>query len=133
MDAKLKQQGDVTIVTLTGRLDVEKAEPFRRACLNNLANRKVIFNLNGLSFVGSSGITPFLKTIQDIAKTGDVRLCHVGLEFKKLIHLTVDPNCQFFENELAAFDSLISNQFNQTSETLFIDSEDHNFKSLDSE
>jgi anti-anti-sigma factor len=105
MEARLSYQGDITVVTLKGKLDIEKSGIFRRSCLEKLKAKKVVFNLNELSFVGSSGITPFINTIVELSKEHDVRLCGVAYEFKKLIQLTHDPKFPFFENENLALQS----------------------------
>ena len=56
VQAKIRKDGDITVVELKGRLDFETAEPFRETCSDVLTNSKVVFNLSELSFVGSSGI-----------------------------------------------------------------------------
>ena len=67
MQARISHQGEVMVIHLSGRVDVETAQPFREACLNQIKAKKVVFDFQNLSFVGSSGILPFLDTLQSFA------------------------------------------------------------------
>ncbi|MCM2282744.1 MAG: STAS domain-containing protein, partial [Bdellovibrionaceae bacterium] len=104
MQAKVTQVGDWVVVHLIGRLDVETAGPFRQACLSQLTDKKVIFNFRHLSFVGSSGILPFLETMQDFMRTNrhGMRFCGVGSEFRKVLSATSLQTIEVFENETLA-------------------------------
>ena len=110
MKAKLSKKEDVVIVNLSGRIDVEYTEPFRQACLSDIAQRaeKIIFNLNGLSFVGSNGIMPFVEALNDLAKTKNakVKFCQVGSEFQKIFAASPLANIEICENEDKAIESL---------------------------
>ena len=107
MQAKMAYEGDCVVVHLSGRLDVETAVPFRRACLESLADKKVVFSFKELSFVGSSGILPFLETMQEFMQVNPngFRFCHVGSEFKKVLMATALGNVGFFDNEVLAAQS----------------------------
>lgn len=104
MQANVTTQGDWVVVHLLGRLDVESAGPFRHACLSQLTDKKVIFNFRNLSFVGSSGILPFLETMQDFMRTNrqGMRFCGVGSEFRKVLSATSLNAVEIFENETMA-------------------------------
>lgn len=104
MQAKVTTQGDWVIVHLIGRLDVETAGPFRQVCLSQLTDKKVIFNFRNLSFVGSSGILPFLETMQDFMRINrqGMRFCGVGSEFRKVLAATSLNAVEVFENEIVA-------------------------------
>ena len=107
MQAKVTTEGEWVVVHLIGRLDVETAGPFRRACLEQLTDKKVIFNFRHLSFVGSSGILPFLETMQDFMRTNrqGIRFCGVGSEFHKVLAATSLQTIEVFENEKIAASS----------------------------
>lgn len=107
MQAKLRKDGDVTIVELHGKLDFETAEPFRETCQDVLQNSKVIFNMADLSFVGSSGIGAFLNTLRDFAKINPVppKFCNVRSEFRKIFASSEESPLQVFEDELSALQS----------------------------
>ncbi len=93
MQARMIRENNVVVVHLSGRVDVETAVPFRDACLNRLAGQRVVFDFKALSFVGSSGILPFLETMQafNIANPGNTKFSGVGSEFKKVFAAT--PLC----------------------------------------
>lgn len=66
MEAKLVQMGEVLVVNINGRLDIDKAHPFREACFKNLLDKKVVFNLQQLNFVGSTGIKSFFQLLKEV-------------------------------------------------------------------
>jgi len=110
MQAKIRKDGDVTVVELKGRLDFETAEPFRETCNDILANSKVVFNLSELSFVGSSGIGAFVNTLREFTTKNPVppRFCEVRSEFKKVFKSSEEGVFQIFENEEEALQSFNS-------------------------
>jgi anti-anti-sigma factor len=107
MQAKLRKDGDVTVVDLTGRLDFETAEPFRETCQEMLRDSKVVFNLSGLSFVGSSGISAFVNTLKELSDGAPVRprFCNVRAEFQRVFKSTGQDAFPLFEDERAAVGS----------------------------
>jgi len=107
MQAKLRKDGDVTVVDLTGRLDFETSEPFRETIAEMLGNSKVVFNLSGLSFVGSSGISAFVNTLKELSDKAPVRprFCHVRSEFQRVFKSTGPDAFPLFEDETAAVKS----------------------------
>jgi anti-anti-sigma factor len=64
--------GDTAIVAMDGVLDFEGQEPFQQN-LNRLLEgeltdsvpKQIIFDLENLEFVGSSGISTFIQTLRD--------------------------------------------------------------------
>ena len=85
MKATVSRSGEVTIVQLDGKINYETVDPFRSA-VEKYQGEKIVFNLQNLSFVGSSGITPFIDAIEIIARRHPegIKLCGVGSEFKKM-------------------------------------------------
>lgn len=104
MEAKIIQAHDITVVKLKGFLDFEIAEAFRINCLKNLTGYKVIFNLRELSFVGSSGITPFVEMLSEFSKTNEVKpkFCEMTSEFRRLFVSSQISEMEIFEDELGA-------------------------------
>src|SRR5579864_5702068 len=100
MQAKIRKDGDVTVVELHGKLDFETAEPFRETCQDILINNKVIFNLADLNFVGSSGIGAFINTLKDFASNNPVppKFCFVRSEFKKIFSSGENDQFQIFDD-----------------------------------
>jgi anti-anti-sigma factor len=104
MQASVNREGDVVVVQLSGRVDVETAEPFREACLKKLAGQKVVFDFQRLGFVGSSGILPFLETMQRFveAHPENLKFSNVGSEFRKVFAATPLNIVKVYETSQAA-------------------------------
>lgn len=104
-----KVSEDMLIVDIEGRLSFEESEPLRgkltsliRKNQTDETPKKVIFNLEKLEFVGSSGISSFVQTLKDFNTTASEkpRYCHVKSEFKKIIRAFDDGEAfEFFETE----------------------------------
>jgi anti-anti-sigma factor len=113
MNTQIKKNGDEIIVTLDGRLDFETAIPLREslsrlirpgtgASRTDSTPRKIIFNLEKLEFVGSSGISSFVQTLRDFNTLAPVKpvYCHVKSEFQRVIRAFDESEAfQFFDNE----------------------------------
>lgn len=89
MQTAILESGDVKVVKLSGRLDVQFAAPFRKACMDRLAREKVVFELHELSFVGSSGIQSFFQTLEELHRLcpQGVRVVGLGVDFRRIIDL----------------------------------------------
>ena len=111
MKAKMSKKQDVVVVSLSGRVEVENAEPFRHACLNAIPTlgKKIVFNMSGLSFVGSNGITPFVRAIVELTEKSDstLKFCEVGSEFQKIFAASPLHIVETFESEERALASLL--------------------------
>ena len=101
MDAKLDQCGEVLVVTINGRLDIDKTKPFQEACFKNLLDKKVVFNLQPLNFVGSTGIQNFFQALKEIHSKNKfgLRIAGLNVDFQRLwtIHqeeMTIYENTQ---------------------------------------
>ncbi len=90
LQARVKTEGEVVVVKFSGRVDVESAPPFRRACETHLCGKKVVFDFEQMSFVGSTGILPFLEAMQDLAKANPqfIKFSGVGIEFRRVLSAT---------------------------------------------
>lgn len=107
MQAQIVRRDEFVIVRLMGRVDVETAEPFRRACFEYLLGKKVIFDFDALSFVGSSGILPFLETMQEFALSsqGGFKFIRVGAEFRKIFSSTSLSLIEVYPDETRAIEA----------------------------
>ena len=88
MKSKISQVDDFTVVELSGYLDFENSNPLA-ASLEGLykSNKqaKVIIDLTGLEFVGSSGISNFVKSLRTFNKLRmKPAYCGMKNEFIKL-------------------------------------------------
>ncbi len=86
----IQSQKEILIVQLSGQINVESVDLFRQACDGPLAGRSVLFSLDSLSFVGSTGLRPFLEALNNLTKIigGDVRFCEVRNDFKQILMAT---------------------------------------------
>ncbi|HEY8269545.1 MAG TPA: STAS domain-containing protein [Pseudobdellovibrionaceae bacterium] len=108
MEAKFYQEGDVIVVTLSGRLDIDKTQAFRAACLQSLKGKKVVFCLKNLSFVGSTGIQGFFQVIREFneSKYFSAKVSELKPDFSKLLSFSGSPDlevCESMEKALMSF------------------------------
>lgn len=103
MKTSIKKAGDAIVVTMDGKLDFETTIPLRenlskviRGNPSDSVPRKIIFNLEKLQFVGSSGISSFVQTLKEFNAQAPVkpRYCHVRSEFQRIIK-AFDESDQF--------------------------------------
>jgi anti-anti-sigma factor len=86
--ASLTNQGEVTVIALEGKLDFENQDMLRESIMNlTRQGKKVVVDMEGLSFVGSSGITHFIRSLYELQERGMnvPQLCNVRSEFRKII------------------------------------------------
>jgi anti-anti-sigma factor len=112
MKTQMKKVGDTLVVIMNGKLNFETALPLRedlgrliRQASTDSAPKKIIFNLEQLDFVGSSGISSFVQTLRDFNDSAPVkpRYCHVKSEFQKVIKaFDATDGFEFYENEEGA-------------------------------
>lgn len=109
MQARVSQEGDVVVVHLLGKIDLESAAQFRKICIEKFAQSQVVFNFQNLSFVGSTGILPFLETMQAFKKANSrgFKFSNVGTEFRRLFAATPLHDVLIFENFQLASRSFI--------------------------
>jgi anti-anti-sigma factor len=109
MEAKVKNLGEVTIVTIRGSLDIEKTQPFREACLRHLLGKKVVFNMENAAFVGSTGLTAFLETIRTLSEENlhGLKVVGVQAEFKRIFQNLEIQKLQMHESEAGALSSFV--------------------------
>lgn len=100
MQALVNVDGDVVVVQLSGRVDIETAEPFRAACTSRFSGKNVVFDFAKLGFVGSSGILPFLETMQKFhdAHPEKLKFSSVGSEFRRVFAATPLNTVKVYES-----------------------------------
>lgn len=95
--ASLLNQGEVTVIALEGKLDFENQDVLRDSIITlTRQGKKVVVDMEGLNFVGSSGITHFIRSLYELQERGlsVPHLCNVKSEFKKIIN-AYDVNRDF--------------------------------------
>lgn len=115
MKTEIKKQGNTILVTMNGKLDFETQIPLRedlarlaKQARTESAPKKIIFNLENLQFVGSSGISSFIQTMKEFNQNAPSkpRYCHVRTEFKKIIQaLDVEKVFDFYDDEDSAIEN----------------------------
>jgi anti-anti-sigma factor len=94
MKTQIKKNGDTIVVSMDGRLDFEASGPLREELSRLVRNaktdstpKKIIFNMENLEFVGSSGISSFVQTLKDFnASVGEKpRYANVKSEFRRVM------------------------------------------------
>ena len=108
MEAKLKQVGEVSVVCISGPLEIGRAQFFRDICGRQNFGSKVIFNLENASFVGSTGIQPFLEAMRIVCGKSELGLKVVGLknEFRRIFANEEIQGLEICDNETLALVSL---------------------------
>lgn len=110
MKTNFKKQGDTLIVSMDGKLDVEAHEPLkadlqklmRQQAQQDASPKKIIFNLENLEFVGSSGISNFIQTLREfnVRAPEKPRYCNVKSEFRRVMQaFDENDSFEFFETE----------------------------------
>jgi anti-anti-sigma factor len=109
MKTQIKKNGDTIVVIMDGRLDFETHVPLREDLIKIMDEartdsipKKIIFNLEKLEFVGSSGISSFVQTLKEFNTNAPTRprYCHVKSEFRRIIKaFDEEEQFEFFDNE----------------------------------
>ena len=119
METSIRRQGEWTVVKISGRIELEKAQIFRDACLKSLKNEKVVFELDRLQFVGSTGMTEFFECLHDIEnmKGCGVKLVGLSPDFKRFVAFTKASQLKIHDSLEEAFKPQLdaSLDFNQSS------------------
>ena len=100
MEVKLVLDGDITVVSLSGRIEIEKTQSFKNACLKNFAHKKVVFCMKNLSFVGSSGIQNFFGVLNDLNSHNKLNAKIAGLspDFQRLFSFSECSSLEVHES-----------------------------------
>lgn len=112
MKASVNNKRGVAIVSFEGQLSFAhtlKLKEKLQELYTEKKNKKIIFNLEKLEFVGSSGIKPFIKTLRTFNKeTIKPRVCGLSAEYQKLFSAFEGRDkFEIFENENAAIRSYL--------------------------
>lgn len=107
MEARLRYQGDIAVISIEGALNIERTQSFRSVCVREFLAKKVIFNMANAAFVGSTGLQAFLSTLRALEEGGahGVKLVGVQPEFRRVIGNLEGARIEFFENEESALTS----------------------------
>ena len=116
MIMRAKNEGKVLILELEGHLDFETTLQFEETCTSLIGKNDasaIIFNMQKLKFVGSSGINQFVKVLKDL-NSGEVKpkFCGVSSEFSKIFkaYQTARNPFEVFEDQNQAIAALSAPQ-----------------------
>ena len=122
MVTSIRRQGEWTIVQISGRIELEKTHAFREACFKSLKNEKVVFVLDRLQFVGSTGMTEFFECLHDVErmKGCGVKLVGLSSDFKRFVAFTKASQLKLHETLEEAFKPALdpSHHFTVTAQEL---------------
>jgi anti-anti-sigma factor len=68
MKSRISRQGELTVVELSGYLSFESAGPIRESIeqiFKQNSDAQVLINLEQLEFIGSSGVSTFVKSLKN--------------------------------------------------------------------
>lgn len=96
MRTNIRKDGDYTVLELSGFIDVESAEPIAEFIEDTLGKRndaKMIVDMSNLRFVGSTGISNFVKEIRVFNKMR-MKPTYYGMksEFVRIFRMLEDDN-----------------------------------------
>jgi anti-anti-sigma factor len=115
MRVELREKDGVTLIDLSGALDYESLNRFKKgidAFLNNekiRVNKRVIVNMDKLDFFGSTNLAEFITAIKELgSRHSNLKFCGIDSSFKKVIKYNSHKDNFFvFENEEDAVRSFI--------------------------
>lgn len=88
MIMRAKQDGNVIVFELEGQLDFETTLQLKSTCeqlMKKNNTEKVVFNMEKLKFVGSSGINQFIRVLKDFnSLERKPKFCRLSSEFEKV-------------------------------------------------
>lgn len=92
MEIEHTMEDDVLIITLkTDRLDVKDAAQFKQSVLNLInetEKNRIVFDLNKLNFIDSSGVGIFLSILRFVnSRGGEVKLSGITQPIRTILEL----------------------------------------------
>ena len=109
MDIQKSVKGDVTILSLAGRLDLTSASSLKEASKDILANntKKMVLNLCEVDFINSSGLGALVSILKDVRNSqGTMKLTNLAPYVKEIFDITQLSNIfDIFPDENQALSS----------------------------
>ena len=87
--ASISNQGNITVISLQGKLDFESQDILRENIVNLMREgRQVVIDLEDLSFIGSSGVTQLFHSLAEYSSSDNapLRFCNVKSELRRIIN-----------------------------------------------
>jgi anti-anti-sigma factor len=111
MILRARKDGNITVFELEGHLDFETTQQFHDKCdamMSDTPETEVVFNMEKLKFVGSSGINQFITILKRFnTRKPKPRLCKLSTEFHRMFRAyeTTRNPFEIFETEGEAITS----------------------------
>ncbi len=109
--------GDAIVVSLEGKIDYDTQDQIKILVdgimgkpKTDCVPKRIIFNCESLDFVGSMGITPFLKALTDIEQNWDLEPEYRNLksEFHKLMKYVAPERSVFEEPSISPIKPILN-------------------------
>jgi anti-anti-sigma factor len=111
MKTRITRTKEATVIYMDGRMNYEEQDKLR-VSMNRIVDeikkdsvpKMLIFDMEGLDFVGSTGISCFVQTLQEVNQKSPIRpaYSHVSREFQQIIRAFDDSDQ--FQFDLSALD-----------------------------
>lgn len=105
MKAKFRKEQDIYFFDFEGDLDFQTVDKLKFFwSQKGLREKKIVFNLKSLSFVGSQGVNVFSETVEAANKENHLKICCASPEFSRFFD-SRGMRSLLFESEGAAVSS----------------------------
>lgn len=110
MKVSMKEQGEVFFLQIEGRLEIEKIKLLTTELQTKYQNKKILFCLEKLSFVGSCGIQKFFLDLEGLQRSHQIQAKIVGLpkDFQFMLRFTEMASLEFVDNVQVGLDRFLS-------------------------
>jgi anti-sigma B factor antagonist len=109
MNIQKRMAGDVTILSLDGRLDLTSASALKEASKDVLSssNKKMVLNLDRVDFINSSGLGALVSILKEVRNSqGSMKLTNLAPYVKEIFDITQLSNIfDIFPDESQAITS----------------------------
>ena len=104
MKAKILKNEHYVLVDLSGHINYESLDELREICHSQYKGSRIVFNLEHLKFVGSSGITDFVSLLKSVGPQ-NLHICSAQPEFYRVFESQSLQASSFHSNPLEAHNS----------------------------
>ncbi len=105
----------VFIIQLSGKINFESIKTFRLLCANEWVGKKILFDFENLNFVGSSGITYLIESIETLHRIGEAKIgfCRPRSEFHRIFEVGELKDVPIFQDRQTGVRVLGQNVINE--------------------
>jgi anti-anti-sigma factor len=99
LDTTIRADGEHTVLTVAGEVDIVTVESFRTALLDAQRSPKVVVDLSGVTFMDSAGINALVGAYHRVAPDCELRIVGLRPNVRRVFEITgllelfrVDPS-----------------------------------------